>query len=201
MLAFYNRLDGKIVTVGSVLTIATIAAALLPIFWVGRASADEVTRWNQIATDATTMANTAPLTESRIFSIIHVAINDAVNAVESRYEPYLAGTSAPPGASAEAAIAAAGHDTIVALLPDSKVTCDAAMEEMLRTISDDSRKTAGLQVGRAAAMAILKARENDGANREVKYTPGTKPGEYRPTPPDFTPAAFVQWGGIGLFII
>ena len=201
MLAFYNRLDGRRLTVGSVLTIATIAAALLPIFWGGRASADEVTRWNQIATDATTMANTDPLTESRIFSIVHAAINDAVNAVESRYEPYLAGTSAAPGASAEAAIAAAGHDTIVALLPDSKVTCDAAVEEMLRTISDDSRKTAGLQAGRAAAMAILKARENDGANREVKYTPGTKPGEYRPTPPDFTPAFMVQWGGISPFVL
>jgi hypothetical protein len=32
MLAFYNRLAGKILTVGSVPTIATIAAALPPIF-------------------------------------------------------------------------------------------------------------------------------------------------------------------------
>src|SRR6202030_3803036 len=112
--------------------------------------------WNQIATDASTIPNTDPLTETRIFAIVHVAIHDAVNAVESRYEPYLPRTSPVPTASIEAAIAAAAHDTLVALLPASKVTYDAALEETLRTITDDSRKTAGLQVGRAAAAAMLK---------------------------------------------
>jgi len=201
MPSFSSCLDGKSLTIRSVQPIATLAAALLAIFFASRSLADEVTRWNQIATDASTAANTDPLTESRIFSIVHVAIHDAVNAVESRYEPYLPGTSATAGASAEAAVAAAGHDTLIALLPDSKVVCDAAMEEMLRTIADDARKPAGLQVGRAAAIAILKARENDGASRTVQYTPGTKPGEYRPTPPDFTPAFMVQWGGISPFVL
>src|ERR1700746_1626098 len=168
--------------------LGTLTAALLAITVASRSSGDEVTRWNQMATDASTVADTNSLTESCVFSILHVAIHDAVNAVESRYEPYLPRTSPVPGASVEAAIAGAAHDTLVALLPESKVSYDAAMEETLRTVTDDSRKTAGLQVGRAAAAAILKARENDGANRTVQYTPGTKPGEYRPTPPDFTPA-------------
>ena len=65
-----------------------MAAALLGITVVSRASVDEVTRWNQIATDATVAAKTNPLAESRIFAILHVAIHDAVNAVEPRYEPY-----------------------------------------------------------------------------------------------------------------
>ncbi|MGB7792749.1 MAG: vanadium-dependent haloperoxidase [Terrimicrobiaceae bacterium] len=167
-----------------------------------KASVDEVVRWNQIATDATTAANTNPLTESCIFAILHVAIHDAVNAVESRYEPYLPRTSpAPAGASVQAAIAGAAHDTLVALLPESKASFDAALEETLRTVSDDSSKTAGLAVGRAAAAAILKARENDGQKRTVEYTPGTKPGDYRPTPPDFKPAALAQWGGVTPFVL
>jgi membrane-associated phospholipid phosphatase len=181
--------------------LSTLAVTLLAITVANRASADEVTRWNQIATDATTTANKDPLTESRIFAILHVAIHDAVNAAESRYEPYLPTISPATGASLEAAIAGAAHDTLVALLPDSKVSCDAAIEETLRTVSDDSRKTVGLQVGRAAAAAILKARENDGANRTVQYTPGTKPGEYRPTPPDFTPADKAHWGGVTPFVL
>ena len=183
-------------------TKAIMAIALLAVTVVGRASVDEVARWNQIATDATTVANTNPLTESCIFAILHVAIHDAVNAVESRYEPYLPRSSpAPAGASVEAAIAGAAHDTLVALLPDSKVSFDAALEEKLRTVSDDSRKVAGLEIGRAAAAAILKARENDGQNRTVEYTPGTKPGDYRPTPPDFTPAGMVQWGSVTPFVL
>jgi YHS domain-containing protein/membrane-associated phospholipid phosphatase len=201
---FFNlsyRLGGKILTVRSVQIIATLAAALLAMTVASGASADEVTRWNQIATDASTTPNTDPLTETRIFAILHVAIHDAVNAVESRYEPYLPRTSPVPGASVEAAIAGAAHDTLVALLPESKVSYDAAMEETLRTVPDDSRKTAGLQVGRAAAAAILKARENDGANRTVQYTPGTKPGEYCPTPPDFTPAFKTNWGSVTPFVL
>jgi hypothetical protein len=148
--------------------LCTLAAALLAITFVSRAWADEVTRWNQIATDATTVGNTNPLKESCVFSILHVAIHDAVNAVESRYEPYQPRTSPAPGASVEAAIASAAHATLVALLPDSKVSFDAALEETLRTISDDSKKEAGLEVGRTAAAAILSARESDGENRTVQ---------------------------------
>ena len=46
------RLGGKRLMGKSVQTIATLAAALLAITVVSRASADEVTRWNKIATDA-----------------------------------------------------------------------------------------------------------------------------------------------------
>jgi membrane-associated phospholipid phosphatase len=198
---FTYRLDGESPAVRSIHPMAILAAAMLAIIVASRASADQVTRWNQIATDATTTANTDPLMESRIYAILHVAIHDAVNAVETHYEPYLPGISPAPGVSVEAAIAGAAHETLIALLPDSKVSCDAAMEETLRTVSDDSRKTGGLQVGRAAAVAILKARENDGASQTVQYTPGTKPGEYRPTPPDFKPAAQVHWGTVKPFVL
>ena len=183
-------------------TNAMMATALLAITVVGRASVDEVARWNQVATDATIAAKTNPLAESRIFAILHVAIHDAVNAVEPRYEPYQPRTSpAPAGASAEAAIAGAAHATLVTLLPNSKAIFDAALEETLRAITDDSGKTAGLEVGRTAAAAILTARQNDGENRTVEYTPGTKPGDYCPTPPDFKPAALVQWGSVTPFVL
>jgi YHS domain-containing protein len=201
MRCFSNCLDVRSLAVRSVQFIVILAGALLAVIVANRASADEVTRWNQIATDASTTPNTDPLTETRIFAILHVAIHDAVNAAESRYEPYLPRTSPVPGASVEVAIAAAAHDTLVALLPESKVSYDAAMEETLRNVTDDSKKTAGLQVGRAAAAAILKARENDGANQTVQYIPGTKPGEYRPTPPDFTPAFKPNWGSVTPFVL
>ena len=196
------RLGAKRLTIKSIGINAMMAAALLAITVVGRASVDEVARWNQVATDATVAAKTNPLAESRIFAILHVAIHDAVNAVEPRYEPYQPRTSpAPAGASVEAAIAGAAHATLVALLPDSKAIFDAALEETLRAITDDSRRTAGLEVGRTAAAAILTARQNDGENRTVQYTPGTKPGDYCPTPPDFKPAALVQWGSVTPFVL
>ena len=187
--------DGKI-------NYRTIAAVLLTVTVASTAAGDEVTRWNQVATDATAMANTNPLTESCVLAILHVAIHDAVNGVASRYEPYQPRISpAPVGASVEAAIAGAAHGTLVVLLPESKASFDAALEETLRPIADDSRKTAGLEVGRTAAAAILKARENDGQKSTVEYIPGTKPGDYRPTAPDFKPAAMAHWGSVTPFVL
>ena len=124
------------------------------------------------------------------------------HAATPRYEPYQPRTSpAPAGASVEAAIGGAAHATLVALLPDSKAIFDAALEETLRAVTDESRRTAGLEVGRTAAAAILTARQNDGENRTVEYTPGAKPGDYCPTPPDFKPAALVQWGSVTPFVL
>ena len=135
------RLGAKRLRIKLVGINAMIAVALLAVDVVARASVDEVVRWNQVATDATVAAKINPLAESRIFAILHVAIHDAVNAVEPRYEPYQPGTSpAPAGASVDAAIAGAAHATLVALLPDSKATFDAALEETLRGITDDSEE-------------------------------------------------------------
>jgi hypothetical protein len=53
---FNYRIGGKSLTLRSIRTIATLAAALLTITVASRASADEVTRWNQIASDASTVA-------------------------------------------------------------------------------------------------------------------------------------------------
>ena len=46
----------SVLTIRSIGIKAMIAAALLAITVASRASVDEVTRWNQIATDATTVA-------------------------------------------------------------------------------------------------------------------------------------------------
>jgi hypothetical protein len=75
------------------------------------------------------------------------------------------------------------------------------MEETLRALPDSLQKTAGLEVGQMSAKAILAARDNDGANRTVQYTPGTQPGEYCPTPPDFKPAFLPHWGGVAPFVL
>lgn len=165
------------------------------------ASADEVVRWNRIATEAAATAQTDPLTESRIFAILHIAIHDAVNAIDHRYAPYRAPTLLAPDASTDAAIAAAAHATLIQLMPAAKSAFDAAYEEALLKIADGEAKKRGLEIGRQAAAAILSARKNDASDRTVTREPGTKPGEYRPTPPDFTPAWFAHWANVTPFVM
>jgi len=163
--------------------------------------AGEVVRWNRLATDAAVAEQTDPLTESRVFAITHAAMHDALNAIDRRYEPYREGVAAAPGALPEAAVAAAAHAALIELMPARKADFDLQFAETLAQIKDKRAAAAGMRVGRQAAARLLALRRDDGASRPVAHPAGTKAGEYRPTPPDFTPALFAHWGKVQPFVL
>lgn len=47
----------------------------------------------------------------------------------------------------------------------------------------------------------MQRRLDDGASRPATFRPGTKPGEYRPTAPDFFPAFLAGWGKVTPFAL
>jgi membrane-associated phospholipid phosphatase len=161
----------------------------------------QVVGWNRVATDTMAAAQTDPLTESRVLAIMHLAIHDTLNSLERRYRTYTIRMTKTPGASAEAAVAAAAHATLTALLPACKSTFDAQLDKSLEAIGDERSKQVGVNEGREVAAAILAMRANDGVSRTVSYDAGTRPGAYRPTPPDFTPALHPHWGAITPFAL
>jgi hypothetical protein len=166
------------------------------------AQTGEVIRWNRVATETMAATQTDPLTESRVLAILHLAVHDTLNTVESRYRTY--GTSrrgTPAGTSAEAAIASAAHTTLTALLPAGRTTFDAQLGVTLQAVANATAREAGATTGREVAAGILAMRATDGAGRTVSYEAGTRPGAYRPTPPDFTPAFFPHWGAITPFAL
>jgi hypothetical protein len=177
------------------------AAAALPLLAGVPLRADEVLRWNRVATDAAARARTDPFTESRAFAILHLAVHDAVNSVDRRYAPYGPALPAAKGASAEAAVAAAAHDTLVELFPAARDVFDDQLREALSAIAEGPARSAGVDVGRQAAAKTLAARRDDGAGRSVPFQPGREPGAYSPTPPDFTPAIMTQWGMLTPFVL
>ena len=71
---------------------------------------------------------------ARNMALVHVAMFDAVNAIDRSYEPYAADVHASRGASQEAAAAQAAHDTLVALYPARQAIFDAALAEDLAGI-------------------------------------------------------------------
>jgi hypothetical protein len=165
------------------------------------ARAGEVARWNRVMTDAAAAEQTDPLTESRVFAIVQTAIHDALNAIERRSEPYREGLSATSGALPEAAVAAAAHAALVELLPARKADFEMEFANALEPMKDKRAAADGMRVGKQAATRLLALRREDGADRPVTYRPGSKAGDYRPTPPDFTPAAFAHWGKIKPFVL
>ena len=67
------------------------------------AQADEVLRWNRVAMDAAADAGIGPSTRFGGSAIVHLAIHDALNATNRRFEPYRFSLPVNPAASANAA--------------------------------------------------------------------------------------------------
>jgi hypothetical protein len=151
------------------------------------AGSDAVLVWNAHAGVAATKACIAPLAdpfhESRMYAMMHVAIHDALNAIDRRFRPYTFDTPAQPGASPAAAVAAAARDVLVPLLGQlprelaSQACSDAAVASVetayttaLAAIPDAPAKAQGVAVGQAAAAAILTRRATDGAGAPFQNT-------------------------------
>ena len=156
-------------------------------------SASVVLEWNQLALDAIRLTPNSFLSGSRALAITQAAVYDAVNAIDGTYAPYAFSGQAPPGASAEAAAATAAYHTLVEFFPTRQAVFDTALASSLAAIPDGPAENQGVAVGRAAAASILAVRRHDGADEVVPYTPGTEPGDWRPTPPLFLPALGTQW--------
>jgi hypothetical protein len=163
---------------------------------VGLTRADDVTSWNLTATAVAAAGGQNGIVQTRTTAIVHIAIYDAVNAIERRDRPYLVETSAASGASPEAAIATAAHDTLAELVPTQQANVDAAYKTSLDRIPDGPAKTNGIAVGRAAAAAIIRRRSADGSAANAVWSPGVLPGEYRPTPPANAQALLPNWGKV-----
>ena len=162
-------------------------------------AANEVDNWNVIATNAGTAANQHAAIQPRTYAIMHLAIHDALNAIDRRYTPYLLEESASRDAATSAAVAAAARDTLTALLPNQEQPVQAAYAAALAGIPDGVSKTSGIQIGQRAAALILARRSTDGSNGSASWMAGAMPGQYRPTPPGNAQPALPHWGNVTPF--
>jgi hypothetical protein len=187
----------------------------------GTASAggDAVTVWNANAGVAATKACIAPIDnpfhESRIYAMMHVAIHDALNAIDRRFRPYTFDKQAEPTASPDAAVAAAARDVLVPLLSqlprelvaqsciDAGVaSVEAAYNGALGEFPDTPAKAQGIAVGQAAAAAILALRAADGTVGPFLNSscPKAEIGKYQCTP-GFPVVAFEAWEKVTPFVL
>jgi hypothetical protein len=127
------------------------------------ASANEVTKWNEIAVNtvnAQPPITSAPQAASIFVGMVQGAVYGAVNAVDRHGRPYLVMRSFPE-ASADAAAATAAFRVLDALFPAQHGTLQDAYDGSLAGIPDGNGKDAGIAVGAMAAEAML-AEGHDG---------------------------------------
>jgi hypothetical protein len=156
------------------------------LIWAGPVFADAVTDWNEIANGAVAVGRPGPVGTLDL-ALVSVAMHDAVQAIDKRFEPYFAEVPGAKG-SRSAAAAAAAHGVLVGFYPDQAVTLDATYFAYL---SDNGLTgNAGLSVGEQVAAAILPLRRPPPDPAAPPFLGGTDPGDWRPTPPGLAAMAF-----------
>jgi hypothetical protein len=159
--------------------VAAIAAVLLSSPRL--AHADVVLDWN--VTMLAALAGQSPFASARFAAITQLAVFEAVNAITGEYRPYLGTISAPAGASAEAATAAAAHGVLKAYFPATAAALDTALAASLAAIPDGPAKTDGIAIGEAAAAAMVARRADDVSAVAQFYLPTSPdPGQWQLTP-------------------
>jgi membrane-associated phospholipid phosphatase len=167
-------------------------------------SGQPVIDWNQLLLSIvnTPGAQPANVQPTRNFAIVHAAIYDAVTAIDRTHEPYLISVRAPRDASETAAADAAAHTALEGLYPAQQSTIDAQYTAELAEVAAGPAKDQGIRVGDEVAADLLAIRANDGSNTTpAPFVPGTAPGDYRPTPPNFPAPVFTTWGQVTPFVL
>jgi hypothetical protein len=167
--------------------VALVAMALLAVSGpAAAADLNPVTEWVSIVQPA--IHNPAeprpPGSSEVIHTIVHLAVYDAVVAIEGGYEPYHASITAPPGADVGAAVATAAHRTARGRVAPSQVAyLDEKYRGYMGGIPDGRAKNAGVAVGEAAAAGLLTRRADDHFGNAVAYQCSANPlpiGEFEP---------------------
>ena len=146
------------------------------------ARADAVTEWTL---EADRLGNGAA--NWRSLAIMHLAMHDAVNAVEHRYRRWAQPEPDEPpaaGADPEAALDAAAAEVLGRLHPMDRPGIDEALQRALAHLPAASTR-AGVTLGRAIGAAAARRHANDGFQDLRSFPSSGKAGQWRPEPPGF----------------
>ena len=155
-------------------------AGVLQLGVAANARADVVLAWNEIAVNTAITFGANPFQQARFAAIVQLAVFEAVNAIKGEYQPYLLDDGepvivAPDGASADAAAVAAAY-RVLSTYFSSNATLAAALDgaraSSMAAIPDGQSKEDGIDVGEAAAAAMITLRASDGSSPLTFYEPG-----------------------------
>jgi len=160
----------------------TCIAILVAVILLGApgAHADVVTDANAKAADIASRLPGTPIAV-RTMAIVQVSVFEGVNAIAGRYSAKRVQITAAPGASADAAVAAATRTALLKLIPAQQAAIEADYQAALKVLADDRAKADGIAVGEQAAAAVVASCADDGAVASDTYRPHAAPGVYVPT--------------------
>ena len=163
-------------TQSTVLALVTILAA-------APASANVVTDWDEIAVKALQPSIAAPALNPGLLphamAMTQVAMFNAANCVEPRYQGYKMQVEPSPDTSMDAAVASAAATVLMKVIPVNNV--QPILSDYLAKIPNGPAKDRGIRLGEEVAAKVIKMREDDGSTTRNSFRPITQPGVYTAT--------------------
>jgi len=145
--------------------------------------ANVITDWDEIGVKTVQPVGMPPPINPgltfRAMAMMHIAMFDAVNSIDSRYQPYKFQDKAVSETSPEAAAASAAANVLAGVVPKTDVR--AMLANYLVTIPDGDAKARGVKLGEDIASKVLALRADDGSKTPNAYRPVTQAGVYVPT--------------------
>jgi hypothetical protein len=166
-----------------------LAASLLTAGWAPNASANVVTEFNAIGAACLSRPGPGSLMD---LALVQVAVHDAIQAIEHRYETYRptpAGSGSKAAAAAAAAYRMLSDNRICAPPAAPAVDPQVALDALFKPYQD--KNDAGLAVGFAAADRMLLEIRGTTTTIPLPFIGGTGVGQWRPTPPANAAMSFV----------
>lgn len=161
---------------------ALIAIAGGALAYAQPANADVVTDWWDVANRYYNAAQGAPGPLSpdtaRASTRAALAVFEAVNAIDRRYQSYLNLPAGDPGASQDAAAATAAFKVLLHHYPANKAPLEEGYTLSMAGIADTAAKSAGVAIGERAAQMAITASGLDPAISQAPYRPRAVPGEW-----------------------
>jgi membrane-associated phospholipid phosphatase len=148
-------------------------AALAIISWThvceGGVPGDVVVGWNErVLAVAEAEDRFLTLKGLRAAAMMHLAMHDALNSIERRYDTYAFETDGQ-GADPVAAAVQAAYTVAMDQYPAQVEQWNEELRDDLAAIADGRAKRKGMEIGKASATAILAMRAGDGWNTEATY--------------------------------
>lgn len=122
-----------------------------------------------------------------------LAMFEALNAIDRRYQSYLGLRPGDPRASQQAAAVTAVYEVLASHFPSQKDSLDDSYALAMDEITDARARDAGREIGEKAARMALKAGNIDPRVAQPPYRPRAAPGVWVPTALPLTEPFYVAF--------
>ena len=179
-------------------------------------ASQRIRHWNEMAYNASGLSHTpgaffgeqvGPVRAARALAIVQIAVFEAVNCIEGKYQSFAQMSRVDVNTSMNCAIAQAAHDTLCALWPAQKASFDTLLNDELSKAPKGKPTAKGIKLGADCAAKILALKANDGSNYvepkvNIDFIPSNAPGMWRQDPISQHPLALgAYWGQVKPFVV